>query len=48
MAEIKEILTDCKSYQFFQLYDIYGQGFASRTGWAGQPVPLKSAMGRAE
>lgn len=47
LTEIKEILTDCKSYQFFQLYDIYGPGFASRTGWAGQPVPLKSVMSRA-
>lgn len=44
LQEIKEILTDCKSYQFFQLYDLYGPGFASRTGWAGQPVPLKSLM----
>jgi hypothetical protein len=44
LSEIKEVLTDCKSYQFFQLYDLYGQGFASRTGWAGQPLPLKSVM----
>jgi hypothetical protein len=42
LAEIKEILTDCKSYQFFELYDRYGQGFASKTGWAGQPVPKAS------
>jgi len=39
LAEIKEVLTDCKAYQFFQLYDRYGKGFASKTGWAGQPVP---------
>ena len=47
LSEIKEVLTDCKSYQFFQLYDLYGQGFASRTGWAGQPLPLKSVMNQA-
>ena len=41
LSEIKEVLTDCKSYQFFELYDLYGRGFASRTGWAGQPLPLK-------
>ena len=47
LSEIKEVLTDCKSYQFFQLYDLYGRGFASRTGWAGQPLPLKSVMQQA-
>ena len=47
LSEIKEVLTDCKSYQFFQLYDLYGRGFASRTGWAGQPLPLKSVMHQA-
>ncbi len=39
LTEIKEVLTDCKAYQFFELYDRYGQGFASKAGWAGQPVP---------
>lgn len=39
LEEIKEVLTDCKAYQFFELYDRYGRGFASRPGWAGQPVP---------
>ncbi|MGH7206352.1 MAG: hypothetical protein ACREI2_09120 [Nitrospiraceae bacterium] len=39
LTEIREVLTDCKSYQFFELYDRYGKGFASKTGWAGQPVP---------
>ena len=39
LQEIREVLTDCKSYQFFELYDRYGKGFASKTGWAGQPVP---------
>jgi hypothetical protein len=41
LMEIKEILTDCKAYQFFVLYDRYGKGFASRDGWAGQPVPKR-------
>ena len=41
LTEIKEVLTDCKAYQFFQLYDRYGPGFASRTGWAGQPLPAR-------
>jgi hypothetical protein len=44
LNEVKEVLTDCKSYQFFELYDLYGQGFASRTGWAGQPLTVRAAM----
>ena len=39
LQEISEVLTDCKAYQFFELYDRYGKGFASKAGWAGQPVP---------
>jgi hypothetical protein len=39
LTEVKEVLTDCKAYQFFELYDRYGRGFASETGWAGQPLP---------
>jgi hypothetical protein len=39
MHEVKEVLTDCKAFQFFQLYDHYGQGFASKLGWAGQALP---------
>jgi hypothetical protein len=39
LQEIKEVLTDCKAYQFFEMYDRYGRGFASRLGWAGQPTP---------
>ncbi|WP_447975163.1 hypothetical protein [Nitrospira sp. Kam-Ns4a] len=38
LEEIKEVLTDCKAFQFFELYDRYGKGFASKVGWAGQPV----------
>lgn len=41
LAEIREVLTDCKAYQFFQLYDRYGKGFASNPGWAGQPIPSR-------
>ncbi len=37
--EILEVVTDCKAYQFFELYDLFGKGFASTTGWAGQPLP---------
>jgi hypothetical protein len=36
LTEIKEVVTDCKAYQFFELYDRYGQGFASKADWAGQ------------
>lgn len=39
LEEVAEVLTDCKAFQFFELYDRYGQGFASRPGWAGQPLP---------
>ena len=39
LHEVKEVLTDCKAFQFFQLYDQYGKGFASKLGWAGQPLP---------
>ena len=41
LQEIKEVVTDCKAYQFFELYDRYGDGFASREGWAGQPLPKR-------
>lgn len=38
LQEVREVLTDCKAFQFFELYDRYGKGFASKLGWAGQPV----------
>ena len=41
LTEIKEVVTDCKAYQFFELYDRYGKGFASQSGWAGQAVPKR-------
>lgn len=36
LEEIRAVLTDCKAFQFFELYDRYGKGFASQPGWAGQ------------
>jgi hypothetical protein len=39
LAEAREVLTDCKTYQFFQLFDTYGKGFASKVGWAGHSIP---------
>ncbi len=32
--EVREVLTDARAYQFFQMYDMYGPGFASLGGWA--------------
>src|SRR6185369_11547393 len=32
--ELGMLLTDAKVYQFFQMYDMYGPGFASLGGWA--------------
>lgn len=32
--EVREVLTDAKAYQFFQLYDMFGPGFASLGGWS--------------
>ncbi|MDZ7266685.1 MAG: c-type cytochrome [candidate division KSB1 bacterium] len=34
--EVREVLTDASAYQFFQMYDLYGPGFASRGNWAQQ------------
>lgn len=39
LTEIREVVTDCKAYQFFELYDRDGKGFASKMGWAGQGIP---------
>jgi len=41
LGEAATVLTDCKAYQFFLLFDLYGRGFASKVGWAGQPIPSK-------
>ncbi len=32
--EVREVLTDAKAFQFFQLYDLYGPGFACKGAWA--------------
>ena len=34
--EVREILSDASIYSFFQMYDLYGPGFASRGNWARQ------------
>lgn len=34
--EVREVLTDAGAYEFFQMYDLYGPGFASRGNWARQ------------
>jgi hypothetical protein len=41
LGEAAAVLTDCKAYQFFVLFDLYGKGFASKLGWAGQPIPTE-------
>jgi hypothetical protein len=41
LFSIREVLTDCKAYRFFELCDRYGKGFASQSGWAGQPLPAQ-------
>jgi len=38
LGELKEVLTDCKAYQFFKMYDSFGKGFASTAGWGGNYV----------
>jgi mono/diheme cytochrome c family protein len=38
--EVREVLTDAKAFQFFQLYDLYGPGFACRGGWARNNLSL--------
>ena len=37
--EVREVLTDASAYDFFQMYDLYGPGFASRGNWAQQGLP---------
>jgi plastocyanin len=39
LDELKEVLTDVKSYQFFEMYDELGKGFAEKLGWAQNPIP---------
>jgi plastocyanin len=44
LEELKEVLTDASAYQFYQMYDLFGKGFASTFGWAGNPVPNTSEL----
>lgn len=39
--EVREVLTDAKAFQFFQAYDLYGPGFASKGAWARQKLPAQ-------
>jgi len=41
--EVREVLTDASAYEFFQMYDLYGPGFASRGNWARQALPEEVA-----
>lgn len=36
--EVREVLTDARAFQFFQMYDQLGPGFASLGGWAGNKL----------
>jgi cytochrome c oxidase cbb3-type subunit 2 len=37
--ELREVLTDCRAVDFFEMYDRFGAGFASRGNWAHQNAP---------
>jgi mono/diheme cytochrome c family protein len=37
--ELREVLTDCRAIDFFQMYDGLGAGFAARGNWAHQNPP---------
>jgi mono/diheme cytochrome c family protein len=41
--ELREVLTDCRAVDFFQMYDRLGSGFASEGNWARQNPP-RSAL----
>ena len=40
--ELREVLTDARAVDFFQMYDRFGRGFASTGNWAGQGATLTS------
>ena len=44
-AELAMILTDCSAFQFFQMYDRFGPGFAAEGNWANQAMP-ETALSR--
>ena len=37
LQEAAEVLTDCKAYQFFQLFDSYGRGICFEDGMTAYP-----------
>ena len=43
--ELAMILTDCSAFQFFQMYDRFGAGFAAEGNWAHQAMP-EAALAR--
>ncbi len=34
LQDLRDVLDDCRIFEFLVAYDTYGQGFASRPGWA--------------
>ena len=40
--EVREVLTDCRAVDFFQMYDRFGPGFAAEGNWAHQNPPASS------
>jgi mono/diheme cytochrome c family protein len=40
--ELREVLTDCRAVDFFEMYDLLGPGFAARGNWARQDPPEES------
>jgi cytochrome c oxidase cbb3-type subunit 2 len=40
--ELREVLTDCRAVDFFQMYDRFGAGFASTGNWAHQNPPKET------
>ncbi len=42
--EVREVLTDCRAADFFEMYDRFGAGFASRGTWAHQNPPEAVAL----
>jgi len=37
--ELREVLTDCRAVDFFEMYDLLGPGFAAKGNWAHQNPP---------
>jgi mono/diheme cytochrome c family protein len=47
--ELREVLTDCRAVDFFEMYDRFGPGFAATGNWAHQnpPAEVVGAVGYA-